>query len=305
MKACSTFRRNRTGCRFGPARAGSACGKGISAIPHSTLGYERRFNWAFQAGSERAFVAGVLAGQPEPPKYFAEMKRMNKQGPRVLGGFPRPPLLDMRLLDRHLHEGALVVDTRRAADFAMGHVPGTINIPSDSSFTTYAGWFVPYNADFYVIVDDRAPGAIDVIVRDLAMIGLDRIAGYFDASVVDDWAEPAAACDGSANHRRGSQRVAGARRRHARGRAQRKRMGDRPHPGARHIRWAMSATASTRFPRPSPSSCSAASGIRSSIAAKHPAGAWRRAGDQPGRRHQRMRKANRPSRRRTTTEDPG
>lgn len=169
--------------------AGSACGKGISAIPHSTLGYERRFNWAFQAPSERAFVAGVLAGQPEPPKYFAEMKRLNKEGPRVLGGFPRPPLLDMRLLERRLHEGALVVDTRRAADFAMGHVPGTINIPSDSSFTTYAGWFVPYSADFYVIVDDRAPAAIDTVARDLAMIGLDRIAGYFDAAVVDEWAD--------------------------------------------------------------------------------------------------------------------
>ena len=169
--------------------AGSACGKGISAIPHSTLGYERRFNWAFQAGSERTFVAGVLAGQPEPPKYFAEMKRLNKQGPRVLGGFPRPPLQDLRLLERHLHEGALVVDARRTADFAMGHVPGTISIPVDSSFTTWAGWFIPYDADFYVIVDDRVPGAIDAVVRDLAMIGLDRVAGYFDAAVIDQWAE--------------------------------------------------------------------------------------------------------------------
>ena len=51
--------------------AGSSCGKGISAIPHSTLGYERRFNWAFQVKSEGEFVQAVLAGQPEPPKYFA------------------------------------------------------------------------------------------------------------------------------------------------------------------------------------------------------------------------------------------
>jgi hydroxyacylglutathione hydrolase len=168
--------------------AGSACGKGISAIPHSTLGYERRFNWAFQAASEGAFVAGVLAGQPEPPKYFAEMKRLNKAGPRILGGFHRPPLFDMHGLDHRMHEGAVVVDTRRASDFAMAHVPGTINIPADSSFTTWAGWLVPYGADFYVIVDDRRPGAIDEILRDLAMIGLDRVGGYFDAAVVDEWA---------------------------------------------------------------------------------------------------------------------
>jgi hydroxyacylglutathione hydrolase len=53
--------------------AGSACGKGISAVPYSTLGYERRFNWAFRVADEEAFVAEVLAGQPEPPKYFATM----------------------------------------------------------------------------------------------------------------------------------------------------------------------------------------------------------------------------------------
>jgi hydroxyacylglutathione hydrolase len=167
--------------------AGSACGKGISAIPHSTLGYERRFNWAFKHTEEDTFVSSVLAGQPDPPKYFAEMKRLNKEGPRVLHGFRRPELLDLHALDRKLHEGALVVDTRRATDYAMAHVPGTINIPLNASFTTWAGWFVPYTSDFFLIVDDRLPQAIDGAVRDLAMIGLDRIAGYFDAAVVDQW----------------------------------------------------------------------------------------------------------------------
>ena len=61
--------------------AGSSCGKGISAIPHSTLGYERLFNWAFTAKSEAEFVTNVLTGQPEPPKYYATMKQMNKHGP--------------------------------------------------------------------------------------------------------------------------------------------------------------------------------------------------------------------------------
>ena len=64
----------------GPWR-GLACGKGISAVPHWTLGYERRFNWAFRAANEEDFVAHVLEGQPDPPTYFATMKRMNKAGP--------------------------------------------------------------------------------------------------------------------------------------------------------------------------------------------------------------------------------
>ena len=167
--------------------AGSACGKGISAIPHSTLGYERRFNWAMQPMSEADFVKNALSGQPEPPKYFAEMKRLNKEGPRLLHGFKRPELVELSSLDRALKAGAMVLDTRPAAHFAAAHVPGTISIPLNKSFTNYAGWLVPFHSDFYVIVDDRMTGAIDILVRDLAMIGLDRIAGYFDAAVIDQW----------------------------------------------------------------------------------------------------------------------
>jgi hydroxyacylglutathione hydrolase len=172
--------------------AGSACGKGISAIPQSTLGYEKRFNWAFRTGSEDAFVRDVLAGQPDPPKYFAEMKRINAEGPRVLGGFRRPALLPADALGRLIADGALVLDTRHAADFALGHVPGTINLPLNGSFTTWAGWLVPYAQDFYVVVDERVPLTplrIDSVVRALALIGLDRVAGYVDTGAIDAWAK--------------------------------------------------------------------------------------------------------------------
>lgn len=167
--------------------AGSACGKGISAIPQSTLGYEEHFNWAFKIRSEDEFVTSVLAGQPEPPKYFAEMKRINRDGPPALGEFPRLPQLDAGMLPKLLQEGALVIDTRRASDFAVGHVPGTINIPLNSAFTTWAGWLVPYTADFYLLVDAKHAGAVDAAVRDLAMIGLDRASGYFDTIALDAW----------------------------------------------------------------------------------------------------------------------
>jgi hydroxyacylglutathione hydrolase len=169
--------------------AGSACGKGISAIPQSTLGYEKRFNWAFQAGSEEEFVTSVVRGQPDPPKYFAEMKRINRDGPPVLGGFRRPPRLEAaEVLDRLLRDGATIIDTRRADDFAVGHIPGTISIPQNSSFTTWAGWLAPYDADLFLVVDERAPQTLDTIVRELAMIGLDRVAGFFAGDVIDRWA---------------------------------------------------------------------------------------------------------------------
>ena len=167
--------------------AGSACGKGLSAVPHSTVGYERRFNWAFGVADEAEFVRMVLAGQPEPPRYFAEMKRINKAGPRLLHGLRRPERMPLARLSAILASDTIVVDTRHAAVFAAGHIPGTINIPLDKSFNTWAGWFLPFDADFYLIIDDACTHCVDEAARDLAMIGLDRIAGYFGTGVVDEF----------------------------------------------------------------------------------------------------------------------
>jgi hydroxyacylglutathione hydrolase len=167
--------------------AGSACGKSLSAMPQSTVGYELRFNWALSVAKEDEFVGLVLAGQPDPPKYFAEMKRVNRDGPQVLGGFPKPERVDPARLADVVESGAVVLDTRRAADHAAGHAPRTINIPFNASFTTRAGWLVPYGRDVYLLVGEHADAAADLAAaatRDLSLIGLDRVAGYFDGDAL-------------------------------------------------------------------------------------------------------------------------
>jgi hydroxyacylglutathione hydrolase len=179
--------------------AGSACGKSLGAMPSSTLGYERLFNWGLATEDEAEFVRLVLAGQPEPPRYFAEMKRMNRAGPRLLGGFPRPPRLSASRLVALLERGATVVDTRPADAYAARHVPGTLGIPLAKSFTTWAGSLLPYDRDLFLIVgrehtepDTRdgvraEDGVAEAAARDLALIGLDRVAGYFPANVLGGW----------------------------------------------------------------------------------------------------------------------
>jgi hydroxyacylglutathione hydrolase len=167
--------------------AGSACGKNLSAVPQSSLGYERRFNWAFQITSEDAFVELVLASQPEAPRYFGEMKRINRLGPRILGGFRRPPRIAEHRLPGLLADGALVVDTRSAADFAAGHVPGTVNLPLNASFTTWAGWLLPYDREIYLIAEEHAHAGVDRAVRELALIGLDQVGGYFGVEAPEAW----------------------------------------------------------------------------------------------------------------------
>ncbi|HEU5183805.1 MAG TPA: rhodanese-like domain-containing protein [Gemmatimonadaceae bacterium] len=168
--------------------AGSACGKSLGAVPSTTLGYEKIANWGLTVDDESKFVEQVLAGQPEPPKYFAEMKRINKEGPRVLHGFRRPERLPETRLPALIEKDAIVVDTRSWSEFAVGHVPGTINIPLNKSFTTWAGWLVPYDRPFYLILDDACQHCVDEAVRDLAMIGLDQTAGYFGRDAIEAWA---------------------------------------------------------------------------------------------------------------------
>ena len=167
--------------------AGSACGKALGAVASTTVGYEKLGNWGLTTTDEDEFVRLVLEGQPEPPRYFKEMKRINREGPRILGERRSPARLPADALADLLRRGAAVVDTRRAAEFAGGHVPGTLNIPLDDGFTTWAGWLLPYDRDVYLIADDERLAS--EAVRDLATIGLDRVGGIFGRDALSAWSK--------------------------------------------------------------------------------------------------------------------
>ena len=171
--------------------AGSACGKALGAVPQTTLGYEKLVNWAFSIEGEEEFVAAVLAGQPEPPRYFAVMKRLNRDGPPLLDGRGAPPRVAAERIVEVMEEvqsgRAVVVDVRKDAEFAARHVPGTINVPFGKSFTTWAGWLLPYDRDVHLLLDG-GPEDAAAVARALAMIGLDRVAGWLGRDALDAWA---------------------------------------------------------------------------------------------------------------------
>ncbi|WP_203363423.1 MBL fold metallo-hydrolase [Bacillus sp. REN10] len=157
--------------------AGSACGKALGAIPSSTVGYEKMFNWALQFNDEAAFVKALLDGQPEPPKYFAVMKRVNKVGPALFKDLQVPvEATDASALHGWL-ENDMVIDTRPASEFAERHIPGTINIPFNKSFTNWAGWLVNYEAPLYLLMEE---GNLPDILKALRSIGIDNTAGYMN-----------------------------------------------------------------------------------------------------------------------------
>jgi hydroxyacylglutathione hydrolase len=158
--------------------AGSACGKSLGAIPQSTLGYERRTNWAFQCHDEQEFVRTVLADQPEPPAYFARMKQLN-----ALGAPPMPErsVTDESVLRDRVRRGALVVDLRPAEEFLAAHLELAINLPLGRSFLTWAGSVLDPSREMILLVPPDELQDAETVVRDLALIGYDRVLGVLPA----------------------------------------------------------------------------------------------------------------------------
>jgi hydroxyacylglutathione hydrolase len=165
--------------------AGSACGKALGAVPSTTTGYEQVRNWAFRfEQDEEGFVQYLLADQPEPPKYFAMMKKLNKMNRPLLTEVPILKKLDAVSLKRALDKGYKLIDTRDKTVFAKGYIPGSINIQNNNAFNTWAGWFLDYETPFILLTD---PAQLDDITRKLMRIGLDNIYGYIPSIKV--WEE--------------------------------------------------------------------------------------------------------------------
>jgi hydroxyacylglutathione hydrolase len=165
--------------------AGSACGKALGAVPSSTVGYEKVRNWAFQyPKDEQGFVKFLLEDQPEPPKYFAMMKKLNKVDRPLLTSVPRQKKLTAQEFIEEKEKGVKIIDTRLKEEFAKGYIPGTINIQGTNSFSTWCGWFLSYDEPFILIAEE---GKLDDLTRKLMRIGLDNVYGYVEN--VSVWTE--------------------------------------------------------------------------------------------------------------------
>lgn len=162
--------------------AGSACGKALGAVPSSTVGYERIRNWALQyQNNESGFITELLEGQPEPPRYFAQMKKLNKIKRPLQTSVPQYPKLSTAEFNKLYQAGTTIIDTRHKFDFAKGYLPGSINIQHNRTFNTWAGWILDYTKPFVLIMDENEK---EEIARKLMRIGLDHVAGYITLETI-------------------------------------------------------------------------------------------------------------------------
>lgn len=148
-----------------------------------TMGGERRVNLALTAESEDAFVARLLDGLDQYPKYYAHMDPLNRAGGNPVDLSP-PAEVDPPELARRIHRGEWVVDIRERRAFATGHVSGTVNVQLADAFATYLAWTMPWGMPITLLADD--PDEIVEAQRQLVRVGIDRPAGAADGGI-DRW----------------------------------------------------------------------------------------------------------------------
>jgi len=162
--------------------AGSACGKNLSQERVSTIGVQRQYNYALQPMSKERFVAVITADQPAAPPYFAYDADLNRRERATLDAVLARELRRLSL-DEALaaqREGAQLLDTREPADFAAGHVAGSLNIGLGGRFAEWTGILL---APTRPIVLVAAPGREQEAAVRLGRVGFDTVTGYLDGGI--------------------------------------------------------------------------------------------------------------------------
>ena len=143
----------------------------------STIGQERLLNPLLAVPDEASFRTALLGGLGAYPTYYREMAAINRAGPVVLGRPVAAPAMDAAGFRAAVDAGAHVVDARPRAEFAAGHLPGSLNIELNDSFASYVGWFVPFGAPVALVLPEPLRDALEVATVQLFRIGYDRVAG--------------------------------------------------------------------------------------------------------------------------------
>lgn len=157
---------------------GSSCGKNLGPNTHSTIGDEKKTNYALQPQTKEDFVKAVTSGLNMAPKYFAINARINQQGYEELGDVKAKGMkeLDIPAFKTAMNaDEVIILDTRPATEFTNGFIPGSISIGLEGRFAEWAGIVLPFDKPIILVTH---PGKEEESVIRLARVGFDKMQGY-------------------------------------------------------------------------------------------------------------------------------
>ena len=162
--------------------AGSMCGRNISSDTSSTIGQQRKFNYALQPMTRDEFIDMMTTDLPEAPAYFGQDAQLNREGPVPLNELPAPrnvsPAEVMKLRD----QGTVILDIRSAEQFGTGHIPGSLNIGLGGQFATWTGTLIPLKSPILLVAENEEH-VREARIR-LARVGHENIIGYLDGGIL-------------------------------------------------------------------------------------------------------------------------
>lgn len=162
--------------------AGSMCGRNISKETSSTIGEQRKFNYALQPMSKHEFVTMMTTDLPEAPQYFSADARINREGPALLDEQSIPPALSPPEVDALRKQGHVIVDARSSDQYGTGHIPGSYNIGLSGQFASWAGSLIPMKTPV-ILVAENEQAAAESRIR-LARVGHDTVIGYLAGGIL-------------------------------------------------------------------------------------------------------------------------
>jgi glyoxylase-like metal-dependent hydrolase (beta-lactamase superfamily II)/rhodanese-related sulfurtransferase len=159
--------------------AGSACGKALGKETFSTIGEQKRHNYALEAKTKEEFIQKVTEGIAAPPQYFPINAQINKEGYESLDEVLEQGLrsLDVQKFKSVMNDDNIILDTRPETEFVKGFVPGSVNIGLNGRFAEWAGSLLPFDKPIYLVTD---PGKERETIVRLARVGFEKISGYLD-----------------------------------------------------------------------------------------------------------------------------
>jgi hydroxyacylglutathione hydrolase len=161
---------------------GSSCGKNIGPNTHSTIGEEKRSNYALQSAGKTAFITAVTDGLAAPPLYFPVNAKINKEGYESLDKLltkALQPLSVTAFKEKIKDDTVIVLDTRNSTTFINGFIPGSISIGLDGRFAEWAGMLLSFTQTILMVT---APGKEEETAVRLARVGFSTVEGYLQGS---------------------------------------------------------------------------------------------------------------------------
>jgi len=156
--------------------AGSLCGKSMSSERSSTIGQQKKFNYALKEMPKDEFISMMCTDLPETPAYFKYAVKKNKEGASHLDDLNSPTPMSPSETKKAISEGYVVLDVRPASIFGEGHIPGAINIGLGGQFASWAGQVIPIETPMIIVADDN-DAVQEAFVR-LSRAGHDTATGY-------------------------------------------------------------------------------------------------------------------------------